>query len=191
MNTRVVPIASCVLAISLLPGAAALGNEARLVVGESGSVAVCQLAVFVRAVVILGFEDSLGLAARPAQTPLVSALSSAEPTRTFAARCDVLVDTVRIVVPAGEAARVASHVSGPPAVASPGFGNSVSIDAAPGSSVATCQTILLIDSVIIAGGAFGLPTGGGGPLLVAPQEGAADCRVAIGEFEIVENDMRE
>lgn len=190
MNTRVAATLCCVLALGVLPGATAFGNEARLVVGGESSVAVCQVAVYVRAVIILGFEDSLGLAAKPADQSFATAMASADPVGTYAARCDILLGTIRIVVPSGQAARAASHVSGPPAVASSAaFGNSVEATFAPGGAAATCQHLLLIDSVIITGSAYGLPTGSsGGPLLVPPTGGTAGCRTAIGEIEIVEND---
>lgn len=188
MNMRVLPIATCV-ALALLPGAVALvGNEAEVDVGPTSAIAVCQFAVLVRAVIILGLEDGLGLAAAPAAQGLAPVLAQAEPTTVYTASCDVTLGTIRIVVPAGEATRAGSHVSGPPWVGSPAsFGNSASLTVAPGGAAAICQHFLLIDSVVIMGGAFGLPAGASkGPLLVPSEERSADCRTEIGEVEIIE-----
>lgn len=187
MNVRVLPIAACI-ALTLLPGAGALGNEAEADVGATSALAVCQVAVFVRAVVILGLEDSLGLAAAPAPRGLAPTLAQAEPATTYTASCDVVVGTIRIIVPAGQAARAGSHVAGPPSVASSAvLGNSAALTVAPGGAAAICQHFLLIDSVVITGGAFGLPAGASkGPLLVPSEERSAACRTEIGEVEIIE-----
>lgn len=188
MNMRVLPIAMC-LALILPPGAAALvGNEAEVDVGATSALAVCQVAVLVRAVIILGLEDGLGLAVAPAAQGLAPTLAQVEPTTTYTASCDVVLGTIRIIVPAGQAARAGSHVSGPPGIASPAsIGNSASLTVAPGGAAAICQHFLLIDSVVITGGAFGLPTGASkGPLLVPSEERSAGCRTEIGEVEIIE-----
>lgn len=167
----------------LSPVASAVGNEAHVEADENGAVAVCQLAVLVRAVIVLDLEDSLGLVARQADEPLSAALASAVPADAPRASCDVTIGTLRIVVPAGESARAGSYVSGPPAAA---FAREPATSVA-GDNVAICQHFLLIDSVIITGGAYGLPTGASAkPLLVSPGDGRASCRTGVGELEIVE-----
>lgn len=194
---RVTPKLAPMLALTLilttfLPEARAgiASNEATVTAGDGSAAAVCQLLVLVRAVIILDLEDSLGLAAAPSERRLEQVLTPESVTREVEATCDIMLHLLRVVVPPGEAVRARSYITGPPSVApeTSVAENKLTLTTSSESAVAVCQYILLIDSVIIAGGAYDLPTVGSiEPHLMPTGGGKAGCSVELGRVEIIES----
>lgn len=181
------------------PSATALiaGNGVRAdVSGDASGLAACQVVVLVRAVIVLDVEDRLGLAVG---TPSEPAAIHVPGTATFngtLAECRVLVRHLTVTLPTkaeADAAR-SSYVSGPAPVANETLQTAVNAwnvrVTGAGSSAAVCQYIVLVSSVVIGGGAYGLPTGTAHQVLTSATTPAGDsgadarCSARVGRVEV-------
>lgn len=181
-----------------LAGGVIAGNRADIDVSAPGSAAAsCQVLVLVNAVIVLDLEDGLALLSERARAPATVAVPAASSLGSGSfAECRVILDTLRVVLPTRGEAAVArgSYVSGPPPVADEhvvGPGIRVDVTGA-GSAAAACQFVVLVNSVILGGGAFGLPTGPAPHVLAVPTEHAvggegasASCEALVRSVEVV------
>lgn len=191
------PLLAATMGMAPAATAAVASNVAHVTVGADHSgVATCQVLVVVRAVLILGLEDRLGLTAAPTRAPVN--LTTPPPNGRYYggdAECRSAIERLRLVYPSGEmAATRSTYVSGPPGVAGEAPRAAANLWRAAvtgvGSAAAICQHLVIVDSVIIAGGAHGLPTGalpGAVVLTAAPDRSGARaaCSAEVGAVEVV------
>lgn len=168
-----------------IPGSAALGNHASVeVVAPDSAAAVCQVFLLVNSIVILEMEDSLGLVALPPLVPIEARLGVSAMGASSDAACSTLIERVAVYAPT-PLALGRSFVSGPALAAAP-----AALGTGAGSDVAICQYALLLDSVVIGGGAYGLPTGHGRGLVAATlassEGGRATCEAGVRDLAFVE-----
>lgn len=168
-----------------LPGGGALGNHAALDVSAPGSAAAsCQLYVLVGSIVVLDVEDGLGLVALPPAQTLGARLAQAGAASESIATCSSVIERLVVRVPAGSGLG-GTFVSGPALHAEP----VVSVTG-EGSDAAACEYAVVVDSIVMGGGAFGFPTGDAAGILsvaatTAPR-GTASCEAAIREIVLEE-----
>lgn len=183
---------------SPLAGGVVAGNRADVDVDAPRSAAAsCQVLVLVNAVIVLDLEDGLALLSERARAPATITVPAAASLGSGSfAECRVILDTLRVVFPthAEAATSRGSYVAGPPPVADehrvgPGIRVDVTGD---GSAAAVCQFVVLVNSVILGGGAFGLPTGPAPHVLTVPAERAgagggatASCEALVRNVEVV------
>lgn len=164
-------IAFLLAPVALPAPAGALAGEADVdAVPDGTGAAVCQVALYWRVVLVVELEDRLGLA-----SPLRDAGSvmPIRPLATARAGCDVAVGVLTLRIPETAGTR-STLVTGPPGIASAPQAR-VLEDA---GGLAVCRRIVLVESVVIGGGAAGLPTGRLGPVL-SHGDGPSDPAAAV------------
>lgn len=162
-------IAILLVPVALPAPARALSGEAEVEAVPAGTgAAVCQMAVYWRVVLVVEVEDRLGLAspARGGGSP-----PPFRPLATARAGCDVAVGVLTLRIPAAAGIR-STLVTGPP-----GFGPAPQALEEDGGFV-VCRRVVLVESVVIGGGAAGLPTGRAGPVL-SYGDGPSDPAAAV------------
>lgn len=170
---RVSAVHRGILALVILlgiPGASGYGNEADvLVAADDSSVVVCQLLVLANVLVILEMESGLGLVARARELP---ALPLQTTEAGSVAECRARVDTLRFI----GATEEPTIVTGPAVLAS-----SVVVTGAR-SDAQVCSTMVIVNSIVIGGTAFGAPSGTShGVVRTIPLSSSATCDAAVGE----------
>lgn len=175
LPARSTVILACLLFV--LPGSAAIGNEATVVhASEGNATAICQVAVIVGAVIIMGLEDGLGLVEPVRGTPADVVALIAPAGGGAAATCLSRIGELRVDVEGAGPAPV--YVGGAaPAGSPPGA-------ATAGGGIAVCQRVVIVSSVILGGTAYGLPAGyhpGALSIESASGDGAgAACEAGVG-----------
>jgi len=179
-------LAAIMLVLGLwTPPSIAMGNHAELVVEAPNSAAAsCQVFILVHSLVIIEAEDSLALVTLPARTGLGAQLPALAEDEGSIATCSTFIEEIHVNVPTG-LGLAPSFVSGPALAHEPSI-----VVTGENSDADACQYALMIGSIVIGGGAFGLPTGetSGMVTLNAPLShgGEASCEAAVGTITIHE-----
>jgi hypothetical protein len=166
-------VLAVVLVFAAPAAGARMGNDADVALaGARTAVALCQFAVLVNTVVVAGVEDSLGLVVAVGPPP------QAPPGATATAECSTTTRNVTITV-RGAGPTAGGLVLGPP----PASGNvaRVQLDG-PEHAGAVCQALVLVNAVVVGGGALGLapgPTDGSAPAPAAAGREDARCSTIL------------
>lgn len=174
------------------------GDHAHVEVhADNSAAAACQVLVLADALIILEAEDTLGLVSIWSDEPAEIVLAAQAPATTALADCSVVIDQLSISFPGADSSKLArgNRVTGPPPVALATAGSRPGLEwklevTGTGSEGVICQVVVIVGSIIMGGGAFGI-SGGHLPIIDmnAVSEGAgptadARCRAAIGALTI-------